>query len=128
MSWMMEADVIGVTADATVTHQASKRAGLRHAAGVQAWVRANRLDAVLGLSPWLMRGLRAGGWRVPEEVVYYDLDTYPGKFREAAPGIDQNAEGIGAAAVDELVAQWGRRDYGVPAVPKTILLDGRIVE
>jgi DNA-binding LacI/PurR family transcriptional regulator len=103
------------------------QAGLQHAASVQDRVRENCLDTVLGLSPWLVTLIRSGGWSVPEDVVYFDLDTYPEKFQEATPGIDQNYEGIGATAVDELMAQWGRRDYGVPEVSKTILLDGLIV-
>jgi len=64
---------------------------------------------------------------VPEQVLYFDLDTYPEKSKEPLPGIYQDYEGVGATALDELMAQWGGREYGVPKTGKTILLQGRIV-
>ncbi len=97
-----------------------------HAGEVLDWVRRYKIDAVLGLSVWLVDILREGGYRVPEEVLYFDLDTYPEKSTEPLCGINQDYQGIGATAVDEVIAQWGRREYGVPRVAKTILLQGMI--
>lgn len=103
------------------------RASRRDGEALLTWVRTHRLDAILTLSPWCATVLRAQGWRVPEEVAVFDLDTYPGKSDQAIPGIDQGFERMGATAVDEVVAQWGRREYGVPRQPKTIQLSGKLV-
>jgi len=89
---------------------------------MEAWLDAEEPGVVFGISAWLPAALAVlrpeGGCR------YVDLDWYPGKFPMPVAGIDQNFEGIGAAAVDEIMALWGRQEYGVPEASKTILLQG----
>ena len=40
-------------------------------------------------------------------------------------GIDQNNEQVGAAAVDLVVEQLHGNSYGLPEIPKTVLIEGR---
>lgn len=107
-------------------HTRDREETFAHAAEVLAWVKKYKIDTVFGLSALIVDILREGGYQVPEDVLYFDLDTYPEKSKEPLRGIDQDYEGIGATALDEVVAQWGRREYGVPNVAKTILLQGRV--
>ena len=92
------------------------------------WIEQNQLNAVLGIDPWMVKALKWRGWRVPEEVTYLDMDWYAGKAQipSNCPVVNQNFEGIAAAAVDEIAAMWGRREYGIPTQPKSILLAGSI--
>lgn len=93
---------------------------------VRAWARRQELDAVLTLSPWVMTALARKA--ATRRVLALDLDWYPDKPGRAHLGVDQNFELLGATAVDEVVAQWGRREYGVPVHAKAVLLRGRLVD
>jgi len=92
------------------------------------WVERHRLDAILGLIPECVLWLREAGKRVPDDICYFDLDLHRTRLRDATLGIDQEYERIGATAVEEIVAQWGRQEYGVPVRPKNVLLPGVIRE
>jgi DNA-binding LacI/PurR family transcriptional regulator len=89
------------------------------------WVRREKLDAVIGTDLRLAAWLRRAGCRVPEDVAYADLDV------EAADGgvagVFQDAEGIGAAALDLVAAQLLRHERGLPDKPKAVLMDSRWV-
>lgn len=95
-------------------------------AEVRAWARRHELDAVLGISPWIIPALAEEA--DTKNITFIDLDWYPGKSSHVCSGIDQHFELLGATAVDEVVAQWRRQEYGVPVEPKMILLHGRLVE
>lgn len=96
----------------------------RHFDTVRGWIEQSRPDAILCLSAWIADAVRAAGRRVPEDVLVFDMDTWPGKPDAPAHGINQRFEYIGAVAVEEILAQWVRYEYGVPEYPREILLDG----
>jgi DNA-binding LacI/PurR family transcriptional regulator len=92
---------------------------------IDKWIRSDRPEVILGISSWLPGVLRKLG--VDDEIRYLDLDLYPGKFPCPVAGVDQRYEALGATAVNEVVGQWSRQEYGIPHQPKTILLDGHLV-
>jgi DNA-binding LacI/PurR family transcriptional regulator len=89
---------------------------------LKAWLKREKPEVVFGISCWMPEALRETD--PGRKVRYVDMDWYAGKFAEQVEGIDQQFEEVGAAAVDEVVAQWGRREYGVPEGAKTVLLMG----
>lgn len=84
----------------------------------QAWVKREKPDAVLGII-WGDQWLRDTG------IPWISLDL---KSKDAGmPGIQQHPRRIGAAAVDLVTAHWLRQDTGLPAFPKTSLIQGEWV-
>jgi LacI family transcriptional regulator len=87
------------------------------AAPALAWIERHRPDAVLSENGWLLGRLRAAY----PEIRYYSLALMPD---EDLPGVVVGRRGIGAAAVDMVVAQLNRGERGVPAIPKRVLVEG----
>lgn len=89
-------------------------------ADFHAWVRQTRpqvvIDASHALKPWIERLPAA---QRPLHVTLCWHATVP----EVA-GIDQQAEVLGAAAVDLLVAQFQQNERGLPAAPKMVMTEG----
>jgi len=85
------------------------------------WLRRHRPDVVLSYN-WDFRGwLEDVGLRIPEDIGFASLAS----GNSGLAGIDQNGEGVGAAAVDLLVAQLHRNERGIPEEPTTLLVRGR---
>ncbi len=59
-------------------------------------------------------------------LIHLDQETSPDPVHYA--GIRQGWKQVGGAMVDALVAQMNRNEYGIPAVPKTILIPGTWVD
>ncbi len=89
---------------------------------VAAWMRSNRLDALLTLSPAWLPAVRRAGFVVPADLAFASLDIPPGVTRLA--GICQGYEAAAAAAVDLVEEQLHRGDRGIPEFPKLITLPG----
>jgi len=106
-------------ADSTFIHRPAEM----EEATFLAWVRRHRLDAVIGTDLRLTTWLQKCGCKVPEEVAYADLDVSVSDGSVA--GIWQDAEGIGAAALDLLAGQMLRHERGLPDKPKAILIESR---
>ena len=89
------------------------------------WLAKHRPEVILftGLpvATWIARL----GLRVPDDVGLVHLDW----SAECAPlaGIDNDAEAVGAAAVDLLVGQLHAHEYGVPRREKIVAVPGRWV-
>jgi LacI family transcriptional regulator len=90
---------------------------------VRQWVRTNRLEAVV--SPGVLP-LNAWGFNVPVKLGFASLHLW-GKETEGLTGIDQESDGIAAAAVDMLVTLLHRNQRGVPSHPVCWMLRGRWV-
>jgi len=88
-----------------------------------AWLRAYRPDVFLSTRWEFREWLDEAGLRIPEDIGYASLAS--GEPHLA--GIDQNGEGVGAAAIDLLVAQLHRNERGLPAEPSTLLVRGHWV-
>jgi LacI family transcriptional regulator len=92
-------------------------------AAFRAWFCRHRPDAVLShdfepINTWLKRL----GCEIPRDVAFVTLDR---RTRDDdVAGVDQDFAGIGAAAVDLLIALLNRNDRGLPDRPATVLLDG----
>ena len=96
----------------------------RHYLNVRTWMQDQRPDVVLGVGPWIANALRAGGFRIPQDVGWVDLDRMP---EDSATGVLQPHEATGSAAVDLLHGLLARGGYGLPPERQTVLLDGAIV-
>lgn len=94
-----------------------------------AWLDRYRPDVVVGSSGAFYRGLRLLGSRMQARVRatgYAALGVLPDLPQVG--GIDQDQFAIGAAAVDLVVGQLHRNEYGLPLHPATMLIQGRWVE
>ncbi|MFA6962867.1 MAG: LacI family DNA-binding transcriptional regulator [Opitutaceae bacterium] len=86
------------------------------------WFRRYRPDAIIGNNPdYVLDWLAKRGLRVPDKVGYASLDLAPGA---KIPGVRQSWEGIFITAVDQLAGELARNEFGLPASPKTILVEG----
>lgn len=94
----------------------------RLAATLGAWVRRNRIDAVLSNWGNVPELLKADGLRVPDDVGLATLDHNP--HRGAAAGIRQSHELVGERAVEGLALLMKTNQRGLITLPNTTLIDG----
>ena len=84
------------------------------------WLKENKPDAIVTNTP-IFWSFATGAGFAPPQVAHVTLcagDDAPGMA-----GVCQNRHNVGAAAVDIIVAQIHRNDYGLPKLRKTILID-----
>lgn len=90
---------------------------------VSDWMARNRVDAIITSASFfnlLHSFLKEKRLRVPEDVALINVNI----LDQAATGITQNADLIGAAATRLLIDKMGRNDTGVPDAASTILIPG----
>lgn len=93
-------------------------------ATVLAWFRRVKPDAIIGTHPDpALRMLASEGVGAPGGIGYATLDVERGNLGHVA-GIRQNWNDMGGALVDLLIGQLHANDYGLPATPKVVLIDG----
>lgn len=90
------------------------------------WVKNEKLDVVMGISNWIPEVLKAGGYRVPEDVLFFLCSSQGPGTTDAPAGIHPRWSKIGAAAVDMVYGQWARFEYGVPESPIQLELVGDV--
>jgi DNA-binding LacI/PurR family transcriptional regulator len=91
-----------------------------HAAALKRWVKTSKPDAIISMHAELIEWVQ----EIPgPRPLLVSLD-YNRRWGHC-PGIDQNPQAIGAAAVDVLARQLQWNESGVPAEPLTILIDGK---
>lgn len=91
-------------------------------ARLRAWLERERPEVVVStddIRPLLRGARRDAGQKVGFAHLHLTA-ALPG-----CSGIDQNNERVGAAAVDLVVEQLQANQFGVPANPKTVLIEGR---
>jgi DNA-binding LacI/PurR family transcriptional regulator len=86
------------------------------------WIREARPDGLVMQDNRCFTWLREAGLRVPEQIAIAHLNRSSDEKRVA--GIDQLFDAIGAATVDLVVEQCLLGEFGVPAQPKDVLLEG----
>jgi LacI family transcriptional regulator len=86
------------------------------------WFQAYRPEAVVSYGGQALTWMRELKARIPEEVGFVDLDL-PNPDGACA-GIDQHSAALAGMAVDHLLAQLNRNEYGIPALPRLILVEG----
>lgn len=86
------------------------------------WLDEERPDAVLTMHTELLDWTRISGRHVPKDMGFALLDLFP--LYGPVSGMRQNHERVGAAAMDLVVAQLHRNEYGLPQNPQTTLIFG----
>lgn len=91
----------------------------------QEWLARHRPDVVLSNDFYYFTWLEELGYRIPEDIGFATLSTDPDLPNIS--GIDQNHAAIAGSAIDLILGQLHRNDYGIPALRKTVLIDGEWV-
>lgn len=90
------------------------------------WLDQEKPDAVVSNDFFFQDWLRELGMRVPQQVAFAALGLAPGS--RTCAGIDQRTDRVGAAAMDLVVSQVYRNEYGLPTIPDTVLVPGAWVD
>lgn len=88
----------------------------------QRWVRRSRPEVIITQHEEVLDWLSRMRLRVPEDVGVIHLNCPPEDLRWA--GIVQNANAVGALAVDHLVGMLQRNERGIPEIPNYLLVEG----
>lgn len=86
------------------------------------WFRRNRPDAILVVDRHILDWLREAGHRVPEDVAYVSPSLQVSNHDHA--GVMEPSLEIGHTAGEFLVGMLNRGEFGIPRIPRRILLDG----
>lgn len=92
---------------------------------IEAWLREHKPDIVLG-EDIVWRVIQEMHWRVPQDVAFASVDASP-DF-PLIGGFNQRHELHGAVAVDMVVGQLLQNERGMPAIPRSILIEGAWVD
>jgi DNA-binding LacI/PurR family transcriptional regulator len=91
------------------------------------WLARHRPDCVLGINSIILDWIKNAGLSVPEEIGFIHLNLMPDLFGKVS-GIDGAIEELGRSAMDIVVGQMHRNEWGVPATPRLVITPGRWVE
>jgi LacI family transcriptional regulator len=89
------------------------------------WARDQKLDAMISNHDQGKEFTSAKHPGMANPITFAHLDRAPDAINCA--GIDQRFSDVGAAAVDVVIGQLHRNERGVPLVPRTLLVPGRLV-
>lgn len=92
---------------------------------IKAWVRQHAPDVIIGTVE-ARQAVEEMGWRIPEDVAF--VTPHQSSLWPKMGGLDQLPEVTGANAIDLVSAQLNRNEWGLPALPKLLLNEGRWVE
>ncbi len=93
--------------------------------GIATWLRKRRPDVVLFIENDLPQLLRSAGFRIPDDLAAISLSRH--NLTSDISGIVQSAEALGSTAVDLVVAQIQRHEFGRLAFPQKVMLEGEWV-
>ena len=115
-------------AEEQVPVQIRPERGLTRAAldELRPWFRRHRVDALISHYAEVPELLEEAGLRIPRDIAVARLsvgEDLSQPYNRSA-GIDQNEHEIGRTAVDTLASMLYYNERGVPAAPRTILIDG----
>jgi DNA-binding LacI/PurR family transcriptional regulator len=91
-------------------------------AKLSTWIEQHKIQAVVSNMHIVLEMMRELGLRVPEEIGFASLDCF--KITDACAGVDILRAEIGAKTVDLVVEQLQNNEFGLPAIPKTVSLEG----
>lgn len=86
------------------------------------WAKAHRPDAILVVDKHILDWLTEAGYRVPEDIAYVSPSLQVSNTGHA--GVREPSLDVGRAAGDFLAGMLTRGEFGVPEVPRRILLEG----
>jgi len=84
------------------------------------WLDQEKPDAIVSNDEFFLGWLRELGRRVPGDVAFASLGVAVGASTQS--GIDQRLSHVGAAAIDLVISQIFRNEYGLPQIPHTVLV------
>ena len=87
-----------------------------------AWIKRHKIQAIVTNLPDVFELLKQIGLRVPDDIGFANLDCMPSI--DSCAGIDLRRGEIGAKMVDLVVEQLQNNEFGLPAVPKTVTIEG----
>lgn len=87
-----------------------------------AWQKMYKPEFVLSNNTQPLEFLRQMKYRIPEEAGFGSLDCMPGATAYA--GISQPRDRVSAKAVDLVVEQLENNEFGLPEVPKIVMVEG----
>ncbi len=87
------------------------------------WIKRYRPDAILCNNGGELEWMKAAGLRVPEDIGIATLSPLAPEQLKFFAGVDQREGAIGAATVDVVIEQLNTNTFGLPAVPKTVLIE-----
>lgn len=87
------------------------------------WFRSHSPDAIIGHDCTVTKWLKEADIDVPRQVGFANLDLDQ-STEEGQAGIWQNLSEAGAAAVDMVTTQMQRNEFGIPANPRLLLIEG----
>lgn len=90
--------------------------------GFLAWMDRHRPDAVIGFMPWVYDWIIGSGRRVPQDVAFASLSVVR-ECEAHISGMVRQADIIGAAGVDALIAAMHEDEWGVPPLQHALLLE-----
>lgn len=85
------------------------------------WLMTNRPDALVSNNREFFRWAEEAGFRAPD-VAHICLSA--NRVDPAFAGVNQNHEMVGSFAIDSIVAQIHRNEYGIPPFPKLLMVPG----
>lgn len=86
------------------------------------WFETHRPDAILVVDRHILDWLREAGVRVPEDVAYVSPSLQESNHDHA--GVLEPSLEVGHTAGEFLVGMLNRGEFGIPRIPRRILLDG----
>ena len=89
---------------------------------VAAWLKKFKPDVIVSNNTQPLLFMEEMGYRVPEDIGFASLDCMPEKLSYA--GITQPRDRIAAKAVDLVVEQLENNEFGLPDVPKIVMVEG----
>jgi LacI family transcriptional regulator len=85
------------------------------------WLETNRPDVVISNNSAPAQFMTELGYDIPDDIGFVLLDVQP---EDACAGIDQRPPLVGSAAVDLVVAQLLKNEFGAPDPAKTVSIEG----
>jgi ribose transport system substrate-binding protein len=90
------------------------------------WLEQHRPDVVIGSHEHVLEWVQETGREVPEEMGFVALDCPT--LNGSISGIYQNGPEVGVAAAELLVGMLHWNELGLPAMPRTLLIEGSWVQ
>lgn len=91
-------------------------------AAMRAWLARHEPQAVVSNRPEVLPLLRELGYGVPDDLGFACLDTLPSV--EPWAGVDVRRHEVGARTIDLVIEQLQNNEFGLPASPKTVMVEG----
>jgi DNA-binding LacI/PurR family transcriptional regulator len=86
------------------------------------WIEKERPDSIIIQGAWLRDVLLKAGYKLPRDLGIALLD-WPDNAPEMA-GINQRHDAVGETAINIVVGQAYNNERGIPAVPRTVMVEG----